>query len=115
MAGPGLTSEAKDVVLAYGGSNGSTGQWFIPSMNELNELCKYARGQVTGDVTVQCTSSGSLKSDSQSEFGGFDEGHGYWSSSQMSYGIVWYFDFNSGGYSGSGTAGSGNIRPIRAF
>jgi len=115
MAGPGLTSEAKDVVIAYGGSNGSTGQWFIPSMNELNELCKYARGQVTGEITVQCTSSGSLKSDSQSEFGGFDGGHGYWSSSQMNYGIVWYFDFNSGGYNGSGTAGYGNIRPIRAF
>ena len=48
--------------LNYAGAAGSstTGQWFLPSIKELNELCKYARGQIgaLGDTSVQCTHIG---------------------------------------------------------
>ena len=43
-------AEAMD--LSIGGSK----DWFIPSENELNELCKFARNQVTGDPSVGCSS-----------------------------------------------------------
>ena len=66
----GATSAAKVAVLLYAGSV-TAGQWFIPSMNELNELCKYARGQTTGDLTVACTSGGTLKTGITNDLGGF--------------------------------------------
>ena len=48
--------------LNYAGAAGAStaGQWFLPSIKELNELCKYARGQVgsLGNTAVQCTKVG---------------------------------------------------------
>lgn len=48
--------------LAYAGNSGTntTGQWFLPSLKELNELCKYVRGQTSdlGDTTIECTLTG---------------------------------------------------------
>ena len=48
--------------LNYAGAAGSstTGQWFLPSIKELNELCKYARGQIgaLGNTAVQCSKVG---------------------------------------------------------
>jgi hypothetical protein len=48
--------------LNYAGAAGTstTGQWFLPSIKELNELCKYARGQIgaLGNTAVQCSKSG---------------------------------------------------------
>ena len=48
--------------LNYAGAAGTstTGQWFLPSIKELNELCKYARGQTgaLGNTAVQCSKSG---------------------------------------------------------
>lgn len=45
--------------LAYGGNGGSStaGEWFLPSLKELNELCKYARGQTSdlGNDTIECS------------------------------------------------------------
>jgi hypothetical protein len=69
----GATSTAQAAVLAYAGSS-VAGQWFLPSMNELNELCKYARGQATGVPTVACvTGSGTFKStvNAGGDLGGF--------------------------------------------
>ena len=48
-------------ILAYpgAGGNSTTGQWFIPSADEMNELCKFVRGDVSnlGDTNVQCSRS----------------------------------------------------------
>lgn len=48
--------------LSYAGNNGTntTGQWFLPSLKELNELCKYARGQISdlGDTSIECSLTG---------------------------------------------------------
>lgn len=53
---------AFNAALAYAGNNGTntTGQWFMPSLLELNELCKFARGQTSdlGDTTIECTRTG---------------------------------------------------------
>ena len=53
---------AFQAALNYAGAAGTstTGQWFLPSIKELNELCKYARGQTgaLGNTAVQCSKSG---------------------------------------------------------
>ena len=79
----GAQSDAQAAVLAYAGTDSSAGQWFIPSVNELNELCKYARGQATGNPTVACTSAGGIDPYLGTDKGGFISGI-YWSSSEES-------------------------------
>jgi len=110
----GAISAAQAAVLAYAGGS-TAGQWFIPSINELNELCKYARGQTTGDLKVACTSSGTLKTTAiaGTDLGGFVEY--YWSSSERDAFSAWFQRFN-GGTPGPTTKGNPYwVRPVRAF
>jgi hypothetical protein len=115
----GATSAAQAAVLAYAATDSSAGQWFIPSTNELNELCKYARGQTTGDLTVKCVvGSGTFKSTENvgSDLGGFVTGW-YWSSSEW---VVhpqgaWYQSFRDGSQDVDGKSNALYLRPIRAF
>ncbi|CAB4340898.1 MAG: hypothetical protein F2690_04790 [Actinobacteria bacterium] len=72
--GHGNASENAAIrALAYAGNDSSAGQWYLPAMNELNELCKYGNSQATGDLNEECV-AGTLRL-------GFLEG-GYWSSSE---------------------------------
>jgi hypothetical protein len=111
------TSAAQAKVLAYAG-NSTAGQWFIPSMNELNELCKYARGQTTGVLTVPCNEgSGIFKSTETAgnDLGGFVDSD-YWSSTEDSDSAAWGQGFNNGGQSNPGKTNSSlRVRPVRAF
>lgn len=111
----GATSAAQAAVLAYAGGS-SAGQWFIPSMNELNELCKYARGQTTGVLTVACDNSGTLKTGTANDLGGF-VAHYYWSSSELSVSDARYQDFTVGtvGNYSKNDPNSFVVRPVRAF
>jgi hypothetical protein len=112
----GATSAAQAKVLAYAGGS-TAGQWFIPSMNELNELCKYARGQTTGVLTVKCvTGSGTFKStvNAGTDLGGFVASR-YWSSSEWSAVYAWYQFFDDGYQSISNKSGTYYVRPVRAF
>ena len=110
------TSTAQAKVLAYAGDS-TAGQWFIPSMNELNELCKYARGQTTGVLTVACvTGSGTFKSTTNagSDRGGFKNSV-YSSSSEEDAYYARTQNFANGTV-GSGTKSVNRyFRPIRAF
>jgi hypothetical protein len=120
MKPSGATSAAQAAVLAYAGGS-VAGQWFIPSMNELNELCKYARGQTTGVLTTRCNGTGTLKVGTADDLGGFM--NAYWSSSESNSGAnVWYQDFSTSPGNPSGQIANGRtsgstqyIRPIRAF
>jgi hypothetical protein len=95
-------------------NNGKT-DWHLPSRNELNELCKYARSQTTGNTSVICNSSGSLRS-------GFSADD-YWSSTEVdnsSNTRAWTRDFNTGAGSYSTDqnepkSNSNRVRPVRAF
>jgi hypothetical protein len=110
----GATSAAQAAVLAYAGS-ATAGQWFIPSMNELNELCKYARGQTTGDLKVACTTGGTLKTGTANDLGGFVADF-YWSSSESVASNAWIQLFGDGRqYSSSKPTTYYNVRPVRAF
>ena len=113
----GATSTAQAVVLAYAGTDSSSGQWFIPSMNELNELCKYARGQTTGDPTLACvTGSGTFKNtgNAGTDLGGFVANF-YWSSSEYVASGAWdqYFSGYDQGFANK--ANTIYVRPVRAF
>jgi uncharacterized repeat protein (TIGR02543 family) len=78
MAVTGATSAVKNAVTAYQGAGDTVGQWFLPSMNELNELCKWASNVTTGDLKVACASRGT-----GNLMPGF-AGERYWSSSEAS-------------------------------
>jgi hypothetical protein len=83
-------------------------------MNELNELCKYARGQTTGVLTVACTSGGTLKTGTADDLGGFVANY-YWSSSELSAGSAWDQDFSGGGQTNYNKGNALYVRPVRAF
>jgi hypothetical protein len=109
------TSAAQAAVLLYAG-NSIAGQWFIPSMNELNELCKYARGQTTGNLTVPCDITGTLKTGTTNDLGGFVASNWYWSSSEASANNAWFQYFDDGTQDSDGKSSSFNyVRPVRAF
>jgi hypothetical protein len=115
-----FTGPAAAAVLAYAG-NSTAGQWFIPSMNELNELCKYVSGRATGDPKVRCTTTfAGFKSTANvgyTDRGGFRRER-YWSSSQHYQTTTWVW---GQGFDGDGSQtpnykwNETSIRPIRAF
>jgi uncharacterized repeat protein (TIGR02543 family) len=89
-------------------TNNSKSDWHLPSKDELNELCKYARntGQAAGGA-VLCV-GGSLRT-------GFATWR-YWSSSESELAtIAWYQFFDSGNQTDNGKTFVSNVRPVRAF
>jgi hypothetical protein len=95
------------VTRAYQG--GAKSDWSLPSKDELNELCKYARGQATGNSKIICQNfDGVLR-------GGFTEAT-YWSSTEDTETNAWLQSFAPGFTYGSGSKNLGfRVRPIRAF
>lgn len=109
----GETTTAQAKVLGYAGGS-AAGQWFIPSMNELNELCKYARGQTTGVLTVVCADTDTLKTGTTNDLGGF-MGDYYWSSSDVRLQYAWNRSLGDGIKRASAKKLLLYVRPIRAF
>lgn len=94
-------------VRAYRG--GGLSDWYLPSKDELNELCKYAKFQDTGNPTIRCKESRSLKA-------GFYAAAPYWSSSEYDSSYAFYQSFSNGGiWATSKDYWSIILRPIRAF
>lgn len=70
---------AFDAALNYAGTGAAAGQWFLPSIGELNELCKFARGQVADlGTAAQCSNSVSLSLNTALGLTAYEV---YWSSS----------------------------------
>jgi hypothetical protein len=88
-------------------SNAAAIDWHLPSRLELNELCKYARQQTTGDTSVSCNNSGSLRA-------GFASSS-YWSSSENSGTRSWSRSFGDGVQGDNPKTSTYRVRPIRAF
>ena len=111
----GCTYGAAYLVHAYTG--GGKNDWFIPSKDELNELCKYVRGQKLGDSNVSCAFNLS------DEFLPGFVANQYWSSSEAgvvlanrtSTGRAWYIRFNIGEADNTHQDNIGWVRPVRAF
>jgi hypothetical protein len=107
QAQTGNDASTSAAVYAYDYTNNSMADWYLPSKDELNELCKYARntGQDAGASTV--CAGGTLRSGFSPTF--------YWSSSEIDSNGARYQDFVLGasdyGYKGD----SISVRPVRAF
>jgi len=98
--------KAATVARAYQG--GGYTDWSLPSKTELNEMCKYAKGETLGNTSVRCQNS-SLRT---------GWGSDYWSSSEHTSEIkAWNQAFTSGPQNPKlKTEARGYyIRPVRAF
>jgi hypothetical protein len=101
------TDYAAGVAWAY--TNNSKTDWFVPSKDELNELCKYAKntGQDAGGGTA-CTGG------SAATARGFSTG-AYWSSSEFGGSAARDQDFSTGAQSLNGKVVTSYLRAVRAF
>ena len=90
-------------------SEGGFYDWFLPSKDELNQLCKYARTQSTdvADQTVTCDNTGTLR-------GGFASVE-HWSSSQYLADISFFQSFGSGTLNANYKFNLLRVRAVRAF
>jgi hypothetical protein len=93
--------------VAYEYSTPTATDWFLPSIFELNEVCKYAAttNQTPGAAT-EC-SGGITRS-------GFTA-TGYWSSSEYGASTAFYQSFAFGGRTIDTKATTFAVRPVRAF
>ena len=100
----------------FAGTDSSAGQWFVPSVYEMNELCKYVRGQATGVVSTACANSGSAKFGTNDDTRGFSSTQTYDTSSEISatHYVGFYFG-DSSYFKESKMNASYAVRPIRAF
>ena len=101
------TAYAAGVADAY--TTATASDWFLPSRDELNEVCKYARntGQAAG-ASTECTGG------SAPTLRGFAS-VGYWSSSEYAAYGAWYQTFNNGDQYGTDKTLTNYVRPVRAF
>lgn len=108
QGGGGDTADrAATASRAYRGPN-NLSDWYLPSQDELNEMCKYARQRATGVTSVICSSAGTLRSDFASAW--------YWSSTEYASTHAWPQDMASGYRDDDSRKETAlRVRPIRAF
>ena len=99
------TAYAAGIADSY--TTATASDWFLPSKDELNEVCKYARntGQAAGAATV--CSGGTLRT-------GF-AANPLWSSSEFDESLPWVQVFSSGRQDFYSKAYATYVRPVRAF
>ena len=86
--------------------------WFLPSRDELNQMCKWARNQAWVSDATACDNSGSLNSGpGASEFAA----SWYWSSSESANSLARSQAFDNGASTSGFKFNMYRIRPIRAF
>ena len=109
----GNVSATSAAVAAREYAGGSKNDWFLPSKDELNQMCKWQRGVAwTSDATV-CT-GGTINTGTGAA--GFVNSDFYWSSSEHSAANAWLQSYQNGSNNVTGAkTRSSYVRPIRAF
>ncbi len=100
---------ATEAPAAWAAKNytGGAVSWFLPSRDELNQVCRYANSQAFDASATTCTGSGS-------PVGGF-AAVVYWSSSQGGAAIAWAQYFDNGDQDNGLKFTTYPVRPVRAF
>jgi hypothetical protein len=89
------------------------GDWYLPSRDELNQMCKWARNQSWISDATTCDNSGALNSGPGAS--GFTAGY-YWSSSEHNETYAYSQNFSTASDSAiSLKFNYSYIRPIRSF
>ena len=87
--------------------------WFLPSLRELNEMCKWVRNQLGTSEATNCNNSGAINTGPGAS--GFGTGTNYSSSTEAASFSRYNSNIGVGGLSGEGKRFSMYVRPIRAF
>jgi hypothetical protein len=117
----GNNASTSAAVLAREYDNGGKTDWYLPSRDELNQMCKWQRG-ITGPTLTNLTSvcaGGAVNTGTGAS--GFAGGY-YWSSSDFGsseFQLAWLQDFGVEAGDSTPTEGmktsSYYVRPVRAF
>jgi hypothetical protein len=103
---------------AYRGPNNLT-DWYLPSKDELNQMCKWARGITGTDLTNLSTvcSGGTINTGvGAAGFVAPDNFVWYWSSTEQNHSSAWGQRFGTGlQNNGRSKSASNYVRPVRAF
>jgi hypothetical protein len=105
-----VTSDITAAELAAGYSHNTLDDWFLPSKDELNALCKWAYG----DTTYAVCNNGGPGGLSLTGVGGFSSDF-YWSSSEYADYFAWAQGFSYGDQYGDNKSNAYYVRPVRAF
>ena len=105
-----VTSDITAAEIAYDLVLGGQSDWFLPSRDELNALCKWAHVDTVNKI-CNLEGSGGLPLTS---VGGFSTGT-YWSSSESGDFSAWGQLFSTGRQDNYGKTYSTYVRPVRAF
>jgi len=105
-----VTSDITAAELAAGYSHNTLDDWFLPSKDELNALCKWAYGDTMYAV---CNNDGPGGL-SLTGVGGFSTAY-YWSSSEIAGYVAWSQFFNGGFQANFAKDYAFFVRPVRAF
>ena len=109
--GGDTAGRAGTISRAYRGPNNMS-DWFLPSKDELNQMCKWTRGQAwTSDITL-CNSTGAVNTGPGAA--GFMSDY-YRSSSEFSADEAWRMDFRDVEQGSRSKAATYYVRPVRAF
>ena len=95
-------------VSTRGYHGGGEADWFLPSTDELNQLCRWAR-ELDTSSTASC-----FTSRTDPTVGGFSADN-YWSSTELSAGVANLIWFANGDTYNTGMDSLVSVRPIRAF
>jgi hypothetical protein len=91
----------------------SVDDWFLPSLRELNEMCKWVRNQLGTSESTNCNNSGAINTGPGAD--GFGSGANYSSSTELANFSRRNSNIAVGSLSGEGKHFESYVRPIRAF
>ena len=105
----GNNSDTSAAVYANSYSNNGKNDWYLPSVDELNQMCRWVRNQAASDDA--CTSAGNANTGpGASGFTGE-----YWSSTEDGHDLAHMQTMDYADRYGEVKFGARMVRPIRAF